>query len=422
MNRKFYMIVISLALFLVSLPAFPWNKVVAIPYYPTPVTDPYWTGPAAAKMILESPLIVAGPGYVTKTQTELWAYINAHNDPAWTLIYPGIHTDPIAMRECLKEYDTRPGFTYVIYDTSLYTAEISQKIVHTLDHYSVPPAVPIDGGLKWVAVFGVQTDVDPSSGPYTIDYFIINDPSDPILGNNRYITYTGWENSGAASVFKHIPTPYPFPDNMKKMAVCDPDVLEPLRLKAPVQEKRRATVLSPAEAKNAALKALTKYRLIKRPGFDKAEERIKAGNPILVKRNSGGIKSDYYIVPLVEKRTAANKMIFGTILIDAYSGAFLEASCPKKPIFYPYLNQSQAQAKTIMIKKIQEQEGILEKDIQAEMPTLTWEPGMSVNPYFPLWETRTTIKGVLLVRYLDFENQIRPLFLHRRETIRRETK
>ncbi len=422
MNRKLYITIISLALILASLPAFPWNKIVTIPYYSTPATDPLWTGPAAAKMILEAPLIVAGPGYVTKTQPELWTYINIHNDPAWTAIYPGVHTDPIAMRECLKEYDTRPAFTYVIFETSLYTAEISQKIVYTLDHYSVPPAVPIDGGLNWVAVFGVQTDVDPSSGPYLIDYFIINDPRDPILGNNRYITYTGWENSGASSVFLHILTPAAFPDNMKKMAICDPAPLERPKLKAPELLKRRATIIPPTEAKTMALKALTKYRLIKNPEFEKADERIKNSNPILVQRNTGGVKADYYIVPLADARSFANKMVFGAIIIDAYSGAFLEASCPKRPIAYPYLNVSPAQARTILVKKIQEQEGILEKEIQAGLPTLVWEPGMSVNPYFPLWEIKTTIKGVDSVRQLDFENKIRFRIIPRREIIKRERK
>lgn len=408
MNKKVYIILIFTALILVSLPSFAWEKIITIPYFSIPVGFPHYTGPAAVKMILESPLINSAPGYVVKTQDELWAFINTHNDPAWTAIYPGNHTDPIGIRECLKEYDTRPGFTYVIYDTSLYSAEISQKIVFTLDHYSVPPAVPIDGGLNWVAVLGVQTDVDPSSGPYTIDYFIINDPRDPILGNNRYISYTAWENSGPASVFLHIATPNPYPDNLKKMAICDPKPLEPLRLKAPKLERKRTSILSPEEAKNAALKAITKYRLLAKPEFKMAQEWLKGSKPILVRRNAGSIKSDYYIVPLVDKRSIASKMIFGAILIDAYSGDFLEASCPKKPISYPYLD-TQNQARTIFIKRIQEQEGVLEKDIQAEIPTLIWEPGMSVNPYFPVWETRTTIKGVTTVRHLDFENKVSPL-------------
>ncbi|MCU0289031.1 MAG: hypothetical protein MUF15_21885 [Acidobacteria bacterium] len=410
MNKKVHMILIFTALILVCLPSFAWEKIITIPYFSTPAGFSYYMGPAAAKMIFESPLINSDPGYVVKTQDELWSFINTHNDPAWTAIYPGNHTDPIAMRECLKEYDTRAGFTYVIFDTSLYSAEISQKIVFTLDHYSVPPAVPIDGGLNWVAVFGVQTDVDPSSGPYTIDYFIINDPRDPILGNNRYIGYTAWENSGAASVFKHITTPNPYPDNMKKLAICDPKPLEPLKLKAPILEKRRLTLLSPEEARTAALKLLTKYRLITKPDFKSAQDRLKGSKPILVKRNTGGIKSDYYIVPLVDKRTISNKMIYGAILIDAYSGAFLEASCAQKPFPYSYLDLPQSQARNMFIKKIQEQEGILEKDIQAEIPTLIWEPGLSVNPYFPVWETSTTIRGITTVRHLDFDNNISPLF------------
>lgn len=407
MNKKVYTILIFTALILVSLPSFAWDKFITIPYFSTPAGFSYYTGPAAAKMILESPLINSDPGYVVKTQDELWTFISTHNDPAWTAIYPGNHTDPIAMRESLKEYDTRPGFTYVIYDTSLYSAEISQKIVYTLEHYSVPPAVPIDGGLNWVAVLGVQTDVPPTPGPYTIDYFVINDPRDPILGNNRYISYTGWENMGPASVFLHIAAPNPFPDNMKKMAICDPQPLEPLKLKTPKLEKRRTTILSLDEARNAALKAITKYRLLTKPEFKKAQEWLKGSKPILVRRNAGSIKSDYYIVPLGDKRSIASKMIYGAILIDAYSGNFLEASCSKKPISYPYLDLSQA--KTIFIKKIKEQGGILEKDIKVELPTLIWEPGLSVNPYFPVWETRTTVKGITTVRHLDFENNVSPL-------------
>jgi hypothetical protein len=115
-------------------------------------------------------------------------------------------------------------------------------------------------------------------------------------------------------------------------------------------------------------------------------------------------------VPLVDKRTISNKMIYGAILIDAYSGAFLEASCAQKPFPYSYLDLPQSQARNMFIKKIQEQEGILEKDIQAEIPTLIWEPGLSVNPYFPVWETSTTIRGITTVRHLDFDNNISPLF------------
>ncbi|MFV1951616.1 MAG: hypothetical protein ACC630_06645 [Nitrospinota bacterium] len=406
MNKKFYMLVLFLSLIMVSPPAFAWQKVISIPYYSQ--TSPDWTGPASAGMILESPVITAHPAYAYKTQPELWTYISTHLNPAWTPLYPGVHTDPYAMRECLKEYDTRPGFTYVIHDTPTYSAIVSQKIVHTIEHYDVPPAVPIDGGLNWVAVLGVDTTSDPSLGPYSINWFLINDPRDPVLGNNRYITYTAWENSGASSVFRHIATPDPFPDNLLKIAVCDPETPGPLKVEAPEMLPRRETVLSPDEAREAAIKGLKKYNLTDKPEFQKAQKRIRFGNPILVKRIAGGLRTDYYIVPLVKRCFFFWKRLTGAVLIDAYSGAFLETSGAKEPVSYSYLTLSLKRAKKVLSKKIRKAEGIKKRDVRVEMPTLTWKPGLSVNPYFPLWETRAVIKGVDTIRYLDFEKNVHP--------------
>ncbi len=407
MNKKSYIsvLVIFISLVLASTSAFPWQKTISIPYYSQ--SNPDWSGPAAAKMILESPIITAHPLYAYKTQTELWNYINTHANALWNPLYPGVHTDPYAMRDCLKEYDTRPGFTYVIYDTPTYSPIISQKIVYTINNYNVPPAVPIDGGLNWVAVLGVDTTSDPALGPYTINWFLINDPRDPILGNNRYVSYFDWENNGTNSVFKHITTPAPFPNNLLKMAVCDPEDPGPLIVEPPKMPLRRETVLSPSEAREAALKALNEYNLMDKKDFQNAQKRISSGKPILVKRTAGRMRTDYYIVPLVKSYFIFWKRLTAAVLIDAYSGAFLEASGAKKAISYPYLTMSLDRARGLLMRKIRKLEGISGKDLTIEMPTLTWKPGLSVNPYFPLWETRATIKGVTTLRYLDFEKNIR---------------
>jgi len=414
MNKKFYVLVFFISLILVSPPAFAWQKIVSIPYYSQVSAN--WTGPASAKMILESPVITAHSAYAYKAQEQLWSYINAHSDPAWNPLYPGIHTDPYAMRECLKEYDTRPGFTYVIHDTPTYSSIISQKIVYTIDHYDVPPAVPIDGGLNWVGVFGVDTTSDPSLGPYSINWFLINDPRDPVLGNNRYISYFSWENNGSSSVFIHIATPNPFPDNLLKIAVCDPEAPGPLKVEAPMPPPRRETTLSPKEAREAALEAIKKYNLVDKPEFQNAQKRIRLGNPILVKRMTAAVQADYYIVPLVKRYFIFWKKLTAAVLIDAFSGAFLEASGAKKTISYPYLTLSLKRAKAILSRKIQKIEGIAQRDLKVEMPTLIWKPGLSVNPYFPLWESRAVIKGVDTIRYLDFEKNVQsPLYYPSKE-------
>lgn len=413
MNKKSYMLVFFIFFMLACTSVFAWLEDVSINYYPTPAANPDWSGPAAAKMILTSPIIIADPGYVVKTQAELWTYISAHNDPAWNLLgYPAVHTDPITMEACLKEYDTRSGWTYVTHQTATYDASVSQKIVETIARYDVPPAVPLYGGLNWVAVFAVDTSSNPLDPlPYSINWFQINDPSDHILGMGKYIFYNDgsysivWEN-GPTSAFLHIPTPNPFPDNLLKMAVCDPDAPGPLKVQAPKPRPRRETVLLPREAKEAAIEGLKKYKIIDKPGYQRAEKRIRSGNPILVRRMVNRMPADYYIVPMVKRYFIFWKKLIGAVLIDAYSGSILEASITKEPVCYPYLSRSLAKAKKILIKKIKKKEGIRYSDVKAETPILTWEPGLSVSPFFPLWKTRATIKGVTQIRYLDFNKNV----------------
>ena len=96
----------------------------------------------------------------------------------------------------------------------------------------------------------------------------------------------------------------------------------------------------------------------------------------------------------------------GAVIIDAYSGSILEASLTRKPVGYPYLTRSLAKAKRMLIGKIKKNEGIRAGDIKAETPVLTWEPGLSVSPFFPLWKTRATIRGVSQIRYLDFNENV----------------
>jgi len=414
MNKKFYMFVFFIFLMSAYTSVFAWEKTIPnIDYYPTPAANPDWSGPATAKMILTADIIEADPSYVVKTQAELWTYISAHNDTAWnTLGYPPVHTDPIAMEACLKEYDTRSGWTYVTFHTATYDASVSQKIVYTIAKYDVPPAVPLSGGLNWVAVFAVNTTSDPlAPGPYSINWFQINDPSDPILGMGKYIFYNDgshsilWEN-GPSSAFSHILTPTPFPNDYQKMAICDPDTPGPLKVQAPQPQPRRETVLLPYEAKEAAIKGLKKYNIINKPGYQHAEKSIRSGNPILVRRMVNRMPADYYIVPMVKRYFIFWKKLIGAVIIDAYTGSIIEASIAKKPVCYPYLSRSLAKAKKILIKKIKKKEGFRYSDVKAETPILTWEPGLSVSPFFPLWKVQATIKGANQMRYLDFNGNV----------------
>ena len=137
--------------------------------------------------------------------------------------------------------------TFVVYRQTTEVAG-SQKLVYTLQHYGVSPIVLIYGCAHWIVVCGVQTDVNPATGPYTIEGFWINNPvheaNEPHAAGdvacsggghgieNQWVSYATWRSTYFTGCN------YDSTDgSLQFLSVCDPDVpkiavprqLEPVR-------------------------------------------------------------------------------------------------------------------------------------------------------------------------------------------------
>jgi hypothetical protein len=127
----------------------------------------YYCGAACAMMILNE----IGVAYADLDQDDLYTSNHNHNaQPNWS-------TDPYGL--CYTLNDRRPASFlpnfFVVYK-ALSEAEGTRDVVFTLYHYQVSPAILVYNCAHWNVVRGVQTDVDPASGPYTVEGFWLNNP------------------------------------------------------------------------------------------------------------------------------------------------------------------------------------------------------------------------------------------------------
>jgi hypothetical protein len=292
----------------------PWIKNTGAKYH-TQDTD-YYCGAAAAMMVLAE----IGVPYNALDQDDLYNSNHSHN------AQPGWASDPEGVRFTMV--DRKPaafGNTFVVYRQAS-EAGGSQKLVYTLQQYGVSPIVLVYGCAHWIVVCGVQTDVNPATGPYTIEGFWVNNPvyedNEPhaagdICGSgsshgveNQWISYATWQSSyftGCA---------YDSSDGSAQfISVCDPDVPKiavPRRVE-PVRYFDGRTI---ADARNIANVIKKEFGLF---SLDKAKQtarlaKAKFGAPLLVQRlDVEG--SYYYLTPSMERTN-----VIGYSQVDARFG------------------------------------------------------------------------------------------------------
>src|SRR6185503_17322300 len=141
--------------------------------------------------------------------------------------------------------DRRPASflpNFFVVHKRLTEAEGTRDVAFTLYHYKVSPAILVYHCAHWNVVRGVQTDIDPTTGPYTVEGFWLNNPvwdssisdhdgSDTCGSGgshgiaNEFVTYTEWKTNrfnGCA---------YDDPGGATQwISVCDP---EPARIDLP---------------------------------------------------------------------------------------------------------------------------------------------------------------------------------------------
>ena len=261
----------------------------------------YYCGAACAMMILAE----IGVPYGSLDQDDLYNSNNSHNAKS------GWYTDPYGL--CYTLNDRRPASflpNFFVVHKRLTEAEGTRDVAFTLYHYHVSPAILVYNCAHWNVVRGVQTSVDPSSGPYTVDGFWLNNPVwDSSISNhgasdtcgsgsshgiaNEFVTYSEWKTNrfnGCA---------YDDPGGATQwISVCDP---EPARIELP---RARAIKLRADGRRLIASKQITKfaaegleaYRLRDSDIGGPALRSGAMGSPLLVQRLDRPADF-YYLIP-----------------------------------------------------------------------------------------------------------------------------
>ena len=281
----------------------------------------YYCGAACAMMILAE----IGVPYSGLDQVDLYDSNHNHNAKA------GWYTDPYGLNYTLNA--RRPASflpNFFVVHKRLTEPEGTRDVAFTLYHYKVSPAILVYHCAHWNVVRGVQTDVDPTTGPYTVEGFWLNNPvwdssisdhdASDTCGSggshgiaNEFVTYNEWKTNrfnGCA---------YDDPSGATQwISVCDP---EPARIDLPRERSVRLRadgrqLIAPKQIAKFATEGLEEYRLKDSEFGGPALKSGSLGQPLLVQRldRPGDF---YYLTPWQRSGKIA-----ALIDVDARFGVF----------------------------------------------------------------------------------------------------
>lgn len=361
----------------------PWIKNTGSKYHTQDTS--YYCGAASAMTVLAE----IGVGYGSLDQDDLYNSNHSHNAQSnW-------YSDPEGVRYTMVA--RKPASfsnTFVVY-RSTSEAGGSQKLVYTLQHYGVSPIVLVYGCAHWIVVCGVQTDVNPATGPYTINGFWVNNPvhenNEPhsagdICGSgsshgveNQWISYATWQSlyfTGCA---------YDSADgSLQFLSVCDPDVPKialPRRVE-PVRYFDGRTIVNVKRIPDVLLKELQRYAL---PQVAHMVRLAKGsfGLPLLVQRLDAESRY-YYLVPSLEKTN-----VVGYAQVDARFGNLESAFALKRPAPPIETDLSKITQRLTGIRiELPGEKGMfrLVKGKFKVEKNLVWRPcRQSYSPHLPFW-------------------------------------
>lgn len=361
----------------------PWIKNTGAKYHTQDTS--YYCGAACAMMVLAE----IGVAYGALDQDDLYTSNNSHN------AQPGWYSDPVGVRFTMV--DRKPASfsnTFVVYRSPSEAAG-SQKLVYTLQTYGVSPIVLVYGCAHWIVVCGVQTDVNPATGPYTIEGFWVNNPvhedNEPhsagdVCGSggghgieNQWISYATWQSTYLTGCN------YDSGDgSLQYISVCDPaepKIAVPKRVE-PVRYFNGRTIADRSRIADVIRQEFERFSL----GRAKQTARLakaKVGTPLLVQRLDveGGY---YYLTPYTER---AN--VVGYSQVDARFGNLESVFTLKRPA-RPFETDVRKVQQALVGKRIElpNERGrlqLVKGKFQVER-NLVWRPcRQAYSPHLPFW-------------------------------------
>jgi hypothetical protein len=288
----------------------------------------YYCGAACAMMTLAK----IGVPYSSLDQVDLYDSNHSHNaQPNW-------YTDPYGL--CYTLNDRRPASflpRFFVVHKRLTEAEGTRDVAFTLYHYQVSPSILVYNCAHWNVVCGVQTDVDPTTGPYVVEGFWLNNPvwdssiavhdGTDTCGSggshgigNEFVTYGEWQTNRFNGCVYDASSP-------QWISVCDP---EPARIDLPLKRETRyrgdgRTLIHPKEISALAEEGLSEYGLHESRFAYQALRSGKLADPVLVQRLDR--PNDFYYLSGWEQ----DGMITAMIDVDARFGVFKSVRVLEKP-------------------------------------------------------------------------------------------
>ncbi|HMG47528.1 MAG TPA: hypothetical protein VK614_08735 [Allosphingosinicella sp.] len=371
----------------------------------------YYCGAACAMMILNE----IGVPYSNLDQVVLYNSNNSHNaQPNW-------YTDPYGL--CFTLNDRRPASFlpnfFVVYK-DLNEAAGTQHVVHTLHHYKVSPAILVYGCAHWNVVCGVQTDVDPGSGPYVVEGFWLNNPVwDSSLSShnatdtcgsggahgiaNEFVTYSEWQTN------RFNGCSYDDPNGATQwVSVCDP---VPPTIAMPRGREvrhycRGDALLSKDEVEAFARRGLEEYGLLDNKRAKSAFAKGRLREPQLVQRLDR--PGDFYYLAPWERDGG----IVATVDLDARFGVLKSVRLLDRPAENWMAGISGRNARSAIAKLIEnrrfdlgDQQGSIQvfPGTYCIPPVLVWQPCReSWSPHLPFM--RIAVGGNSL--YIRVDGQV----------------
>jgi hypothetical protein len=361
----------------------PWIKNTGCKYHTQDTS--YYCGAAAAMMVLAE----IGVSHASLDQDDLYTSNHNHNAQG------GWYSDPVGV--CYTMVDRKPasfGNTFVVYRKPT-EAEGSQKLVYTLQHYGVSPIVLVYGCAHWIVVCGVQTDVNPATGPYTIQGFWVNNPvwenNEPhaagdVCGSggshgveNQWVSYASWQSTyftGCA---------YDSSDgSLQYVSVCDPaepKIAAP-RQAEPIRYFDGRQLAEPRRIADVLGKELERFALAKAKPTARVA-RGKFGTPLLVQRLDVE-NSFYYLLPSMERTS-----VLGYAQVDARFGN-LESLFGLKRAAKPLetdLRKIEARLAGVRVELPRDKGRVLLRRGEFRIDKhLVWRPcRQSYSPHLPFW-------------------------------------
>jgi hypothetical protein len=361
----------------------PWIKNTGCKYH-TQDTN-YYCGAATAMMVLAE----IGVGYGSLDQDDLYTSNNTHN------VQPGWYSDPEGLRFTMV--DRKPASftnTFVVYREASEPAG-SRKLVYTLEHYGVSPIVLVYGCAHWIVVCGVQTDVNPATGPYTIQGFWVNNPvhedNEPhsagdICGSggshgveNQWVSYAAWQGTYLTGCNYDSPT-----NSLQYISVCDPDeprLAMPRQLE-PVRYFDGRSIVDPRAVAGVIGKEIERLSLQEAKQTARFA-RGKFGTPLLVRRLDDE-RRFYHLTPSMDGGN-----VLGYAQTDALYGNLESVFTFKRGFKLYELDAKKIAASLVGAKfELPGEKGrfTLEKGKFRLEPELVWRPcRQAYSPHLPFW-------------------------------------